>query len=184
MHLAKIAVIDTETTWNDAVMSIGVVIADSDTFELVDKRYYIIMPCKYEGGMYEHALYVNKPNRECTRETALLELKSFLSAHGVSKMFAYNAKFDWRHLPELGHLAWHDIMKLAAYRQHNKKIPAEADCYGTGRLKRDYGVESIYRMLSGNWRYTEYHNAITDAIDELAIMKMLNHRIENYERIS
>jgi hypothetical protein len=184
--VAKIAVIDTETTWNDKVMSIGVAIADSDTFELVDKRYYILMPHKFEGGMYEDALYVNntKPNRECSRETAMSELKVFLAGHGVSKMFAYNAKFDWRHLPELGHLVWHDIMRLAAYRQHNTKIPAEADCFNTGRLKRDYGVESIYRMLSGNWRYKEYHNAMTDAIDELAIMKMLNHRVENYERIS
>ncbi len=34
----RFAVIDTETTWDDAVMSVGLVIADSVTFELVDKQ--------------------------------------------------------------------------------------------------------------------------------------------------
>jgi len=34
--MSRFAVIDTETTWDDAVMSIGIVIADSVTFELID----------------------------------------------------------------------------------------------------------------------------------------------------
>lgn len=46
----RFAVIDTETTWGDAVMSIGVVIADWETFELVDKRYYILTPFKNTAG--------------------------------------------------------------------------------------------------------------------------------------
>lgn len=60
------------------------------------------------------------------------ELRRFLFSHDVASIFAYNATFDYRHLPELRHLAWHDIMKLAAYRQHNPKIPSCAECYGTG----------------------------------------------------
>jgi hypothetical protein len=35
--------------------------------------------------------------------------------------------FDKRHLPELGGYAWYDIMKLAAYRQYNPKIPASME---------------------------------------------------------
>ena len=95
-------------------------------------------------------------------------------------MFAYNAAFDYRHLPELSHLVWYDIMKLAAYRQHNSKIPGNADCYNTGRLKRGYGVESIYRLLSEDFSYFEMHNALTDAIDELEIMRLLNHKRSKY----
>ena len=72
-------------------------------------------------------------------------------------------------------------MRLAAYRQHNPRIPVRADCYGTGRLKRGYGVESIYRMLSGSSRYCEMHNALTDAIDELNIMRLLGHGLPVYE---
>lgn len=180
--MSRFAVIDTETTWGDAVMSVGIVIADSETFEQVDKRYYIITPFKDYGGMYTDALYANdiKPDLECSREMVMVELKRFLSDHEVAAMFAYNASFDYRHLPELNHLVWYDIMKVAAYRQHNHRIPECAECCRTGRLKRGYGVESVYRMLSEELEYCELHNALTDAIDELMIMKLLNHEIGKY----
>ncbi len=178
----RFAVIDTETTWGDAVMSVGIVIADPVSFELIDKRYYILTPFKDHGGMYTDALYVNgiKPDLECSREKVMAELRHFLSDYQATAMFAYNAAFDYRHLPELRQLAWYDIMKVAAYRQHNPCIPDCADCYGTGRLKRGYGVESIYRMLSKQRQYRELHNALTDAVDELTIMKLLNHEIGKY----
>ncbi|GHU94632.1 hypothetical protein FACS1894208_06040 [Clostridia bacterium] len=178
----RFAVIDTETTWGDAVMSIGVAVGDSATFELIDKRYYILTPFKNHGGMYESALYIDgiTPDVEGSREDVLRELAEFLDAHGAGVMFAYNAAFDYRHLPELAHLGWFDIMRLAAYRQHNRKIDECADCYKTGRLKRGYGVESIYRLLSGDRRYRERHNALTDAVDELRIMQMLEHELNKY----
>lgn len=180
--MSKFAVIDTETTWDDEVMSVGIVIADSASFELIDSRYYILTPYKQQGGMYSHALYSNglKPHAECTRKEAMAETNRFLSRHGIQAMFAYNAAFDCRHLPELHHLHWYDIMKVAAYRQHNPRIPASANCCQTGRLKRDFGVESIYRLLSGDPGYCELHNALTDAIDELAILKLLGHPLEKY----
>lgn len=180
--MSKFAVIDTETTWLDAVMSIGAVVADSETFELLDKRYFILTPFKNDGGMYTCALYAKgiEPDLECSREKAMIELVSFFATYEVEIMFAYNAIFDYRHLPELSYLAWYDIMKVAAYRQYNPKIPSCAECSGTGRLKRGYGVESVYRMLSGHFDYCEMHNALTDAVDELEIMRLLNHGIGKY----
>lgn len=185
MTLKQFAVIDTETTWMDDVMSVGIVIGESDTFELVDQRYYVLTPFKNHGGMYAHALYAGgvRPDLECPRETAMAELKKFLSKHKTAAIFAYNAGFDYRHLPELSNFTWHDIMKLAAYKQHNPGIPQYAECYGTGRLKRGYGVESVYRMLSNDYDYYETHNALCDAVDELKIMKLLNHKIERYRGI-
>jgi hypothetical protein len=182
MIMGRFAVIDTETTWGDEVMSIGVAVADSKTFELCDKRYYILEPFKSFGGMYSHALYIDgvEPDVECSRGDAIAELGDFLSAHGAGSVFAYNAAFDYRHLPELSRFSWHDIMRLAAYRQYNPKIPSHADCYGTGRLKSGYGVEEIYRLLSGDKRYCERHNALTDAVDELEIMSMLSHNLDKY----
>ena len=47
-------VIDTETTWYDEVMSIGAVVADSDTMSLVETKYYIIDPesfCLKKNGV-------------------------------------------------------------------------------------------------------------------------------------
>ena len=39
--MGKFAVIDTETNWADQVMSIGTVIADSDTFRPIEMKYHI-----------------------------------------------------------------------------------------------------------------------------------------------
>ena len=95
-------------------------------------------------------------------------------------MFAYNASFDRNHLPELRDLDWYDIMRLAAYRQHNPSILADADCCSTGRLKRGYGVETMLRLLSGNRTYRETHNACFDAMEELDIMRLLGHPLTAY----
>lgn len=181
----KFAVIDTETTWGDEVMSIGVAVADFEgekPFKLIDKRYYVLTPFKDHGGMYTYALYANgiKPDFEGARAQAVKKMREFFSFEKVSAVFAYNALFDYRHLPELAEYEWYDIMRLAAYKQYNKKIPDDADCYGTGRLKRNYGVESMYRMLSGNCGYRELHNALTDAIDELELMRMLDLSFDKY----
>ncbi|MCM1055430.1 MAG: hypothetical protein NC394_07910 [Bacteroides sp.] len=180
--MSRFAVIDTETTWHDEVMSIGAVVADPNSFKPLEARYFILTPFKEHGGMYAHALYAGgtKPDLEGSRETVMRELTRFFSSCGVSSVFAYNALFDCRHLEELSHLEWYDIMRLAAYRQYNKRIPSSAECFSTGRLKRGYGVESIYRMLSGDRSYRELHNALTDAADELEIMRMLGVGIEGY----
>ena len=50
--MSRFAVIDTKTTWSDEVMSIGIAIADSIDFGLIDKKYYILTPFKSHGGMY------------------------------------------------------------------------------------------------------------------------------------
>ncbi|NLC72902.1 MAG: hypothetical protein GX684_03910 [Ruminococcaceae bacterium] len=180
--MSYFAVIDTETTWNNELMSIGVVIAETCSFLAADMRYYVLTPFKDHGGMYSDALYIDgiTPYLETGRKNAVSDLIRFLDSYGISTILAYNAGFDKGHLPELGRFIWRDIMALAAYRQHNPHIPDCADCYSTGRLKRGYGVESIYRMISSDFEYYELHNALTDAVDELRILKILGHDIGKY----
>lgn len=180
--MGKFAVIDTETNWADQVMSIGTVIADADTFELIAAKYHIL-PIECEiGGMYESTLFIETPVQPilCTRAEAIADLRTWFQQHDVHSIFAYNACFDRNHLPELRDFNWYDIMRLAAYRQHNPKIPANADCYSSGRLKRGYGVEPMLRLLSGNRTYHESHNAFFDALDELKIMRLLEHHLKDY----
>lgn len=176
------AVIDTETNWMDQVMSIGTVIAEADTFRPVAAKYHILPAYCEVGGMYYDALFLETPVKPicCTRQAAMKDLLAWCNHYGATSIFAYNARFDKTHLPELGCLQWHDIMRLAAYRQHNPKIPATADLCSTGRLKRGYGVESMLQLLSGNRSYRETHNAIFDALDELEIMHLLGHPLEHY----
>lgn len=179
------AVIDTETNWADAVMSIGTVVADCDTFCLVDAKYHVIAP-EYEiGGMYESQLFSDPrlvPTL-CSRREALDELRQWLQHFGVTDLYAYNASFDRNHLPEFRDLVWHDIIRMAAYRQFNPKIPGTADCCSTGRLKHNYGVEPMLKLLSGNRTYHETHNAMYDAMDELEIMRLLGYKPCDYSKL-
>lgn len=176
------AVVDTETNWNDEVMSIGVVVADSVSKAAMDSRYYIIDPEYRVGGMFASELRLDNEGVAVTdRERALLEIRIWLDTYRVRKLFAYNASFDRNHLPEYADYEWYDIMRLAAYRQYNKGIPDDVDCCKTGRLKYGYGVESILRMLSGDKRYEETHNAVLDAEDELQIMQLLGYGLGAYD---
>lgn len=180
--MGKIAIIDTETNWADQVMSIGTVIAEADTFNPVAAKYHVL-PIECEmGGMYYDTLFLDTPVKPilCTRTEAIADLRAWFLQHGVRSIFAYNACFDRNHMPEMRSFDWYDIMRLAAYRQSNPKIPASAECCSTGRLKRGYGVEAMLRLLSGNYTYCESHNAFYDALDELEIMRLLRHPITKY----
>lgn len=180
--MGSFAVIDTETNWEDEVMSIGCCIADADTFGVISAKYHVLIPECEIGGMYYDALFPDTPVRPmlCSRDEAISDLLAWFFRYDVRHVFAYNARFDRSHLPELAMLNWYDIMHIAVYRQYNRMIPCSADCFSTGRLKRNYGVEPMLRLLSDDQTYHETHNALFDALDELQIMRLLGHGIEVY----
>ena len=177
------AVIDTETTWSDDVMSIGVVIADSQTLTVISAGYYLITPECNNGGMYSDRLHIKEADITFTgsRSAVLNKIRKQFQDNGVNRIMAYNANFDYNHLPELVDYTWCDIMKLASNKQYNSKIPSEIECYKNGRMKKGYGVENILRMLLGNPEYNETHNAFIDAIDELKIIQLLGVSINVYD---
>lgn len=179
----RFAVIDTETNWNDEVMSIGVLIANSRDFERTHSRYYILPRAEKIGGMYSKSMRMTKHEILTKhRPDAIDDLRYLLNSNGVDDLLAYNAHFDKRHLPELSDFCWRDIMKVAAYKQHNPHIPDHLPCCKTGRLRSGYGVERMLHIL-GKDDYCESHNAIIDARDELMIMKLLGHEIDFYPEI-
>jgi len=175
----KFAVIDTETNWENDVMAVGIVIAEDGIFEPLDYKYVIVDEAAKVGGMFSYALIVNDQKPEILKKPqAIKAIIDYLDSNDVKSIFAYNAIFDFRCLPELCKFSWHDILRLAAYKQHNPAIPA-ASCCRTGRLKSGYKVEDILRMF-GERDYRELHNALTDAADELRIMRYLKHPINKY----
>lgn len=181
--MSYFAVLDTETNWYNEVMSIGLVVSDSDAFRPVETKYFILDPDFKCGGMFSSALTMRgQKSILAGRADALDRIGAWLRSFEVRSLFAYNASFDCGMLPELSDYCWHDIMRLAAYRQYNDAIPDCADCFGTGRMKSGYGVEPMMRLLSGNQRYAEKHNALCDAVDELEIMRLLGHELEMYQK--
>ena len=174
------AVLDIETNWQQEMMSVGMVIADDEQFVAVEKIYCIISPECQVGGLYSCALRnVNeKLIQTCTRAEAISNLTNVLSNYHVRSIFSYNAKFDYRFLPELHHYVWHDIMCVAANINTNDKLPPDEEYYRTGLLKRK-SFERIMRLIY--WKgYTESHNALCDAVDELQLMGIINQKLETY----
>ena len=176
------AVIDTETTWSDRVMSIGLCVVEKGSYRHLEERYYIIYPESCESGMFSSALIVKNCPKPfvCSRSDALGRIKQLFEAYSISEVFAYNASFDRAHLPEMDYVAWYDIMRIAAYKQFNTRLPDSCEFYKTGRMKKNYGVEQMFRLLSGNRQYCETHNAALDAFDEAELMKLLNVPYEVY----
>ena len=181
----KFIVLDTETTWDNRLMSIGAVIVDAITYQQLDAKYYILTPEYKTGGMYSYALRIKgiKGPVVCSREKAIKNLIKCFALHNVGSIFAYNASFDYSLLPEFTAFNWYDIMRIAAYVQYNHKIPSGLPLCSTGRLKSGYGVEAMLRMLSGDNTYCETHNALIDAMDELRIMMLLGYPLEKYFKL-
>lgn len=76
----KFAVIDTETNWDNEVMSIGVVIAEDGDFEALESKYIIIEKAAKRGGMFSNTLWVKGQDPEVTdREGAIAGLIEFLN---------------------------------------------------------------------------------------------------------
>ncbi len=181
--MSLFAVIDTETTWSGRLMTAGILIAESDTFKVIDHRYFVIKEALVEGGMYDYVIHVKGlEEKKVSDKNIGNEIYDYLKGKNVASIYAYNANFDKNCLPYLSMFKWHDIMRLAAYKQYNSAIPETAPCCKTGRLKSGYGVENIMKMFGKN-NYFESHNALIDARDELEIMKLLGHALEVYPEI-
>lgn len=175
------AVVDVETNWYNQVMSVGIVIGDCDDFSAVDCRYYVIAPEYEAGGMYSSVLFgVSKELTEiCARKEAVNGITALLANYGVSDILAYNAPFDCKCLPELSGYTWRDILPVAANRNYNLKLPDNYEYFSTGLLKRGRGVENVMRLIYRR-DFTELHNGLQDALDELQLMRLINQPLSVY----
>ena len=83
--MGSFAVIDTETNWEDEVMSIGCCIADADTFGVISAKYHVLIPECEIGGMYYDALFPDTPVRPmlCSRYEAISDLLAWFFRYDV-----------------------------------------------------------------------------------------------------
>lgn len=183
--MKNIVIIDTETNYYNELMSIGLVICNNELVELA-RYYYIISPECDAPSLYYYSLYLDKVRIDYkgTHEKIMNMVIKNLKEYDVDKIFAYNAGFDYNFLKELQDYEWYDIMRMAIYKEYNSKITDEYPTFKTGRLKRNYGVEPIYQMLSGDRYYHELHNALTDAVDETEIMRLLGLDVDLYIKLN
>ncbi|EIN15368.1 Hypothetical protein, predicted transmembrane protein [Mycoplasmopsis agalactiae 14628] len=183
----NIAVIDVETNFSNEVVSIGVAIADKNSFSLIDQNYWLIGEREQYESMYKHVYHIPELKKYGikdyvvnTYDEAIEKLIQFLNYYNIDDWFSYT-KFDYSKLPELHDLYnWFDISIPAKNINTNDFIPKDSPTFKNGALRANWGVEPIYRLLSGNSKYSEIHNALFDAIDELKIMQMLELTYEGF----
>ena len=174
-------VVDTETTWKRKLMTAGALVFN-ENFEVVDNFYEMSVGAYRQGGYYKDQVYNSllDPVQASTSEI-LDDILELYEKHNCKGIFAYNAQFDKGLLTTLPSDEWYDIMKIAAYKQNNPFLTDEFEYCATGRLKKNYNVEFMYKLLSGKESYKEIHNAYQDAVDELELMRMLKIPIEKYK---
>ena len=175
--------IDTETTYSNKLMTIGGIVFDQD-FNIIDDFYEMDYHAYMQGGKFKNVVFAAGKSPKYTKKEELLnDIRTFYDKWQCQGVFAYNAPFDKKLVSNLTKEKWYDIMKIAAYKQTNRFLPADAEYCKTGRLTKNYSAEAMYRLLSGNSNYVELHNAYQDALDELAIMRLLKVKIEDYKEI-
>ncbi|MCP9306666.1 hypothetical protein [Mesomycoplasma ovipneumoniae] len=101
----NIAVIDVETNYDSEIFSVGVVIAGSTNFKLIDKKYWIIENNWKVGGKYAPNAWLPLEFEQetilvQTRKEMIVRLIKFLKSYEVKNWFSYT-NYDFRHLPEL-----------------------------------------------------------------------------------
>lgn len=76
---AYFAVIDTETTWSNEVMSIGIVISNSADFLPLETKYYVLSPEYLNGGMFSSVIKIKgqKVDINGSRSKIISDIKSF-----------------------------------------------------------------------------------------------------------
>lgn len=176
------AVIDVETNLRDQVISIGVVIADKDTFEEVWAGYYVIDSLYKTPSMFGNMLFLSDIKEPVidSRSNIIGEIKKSLELYGTDRILAYCGKFDYDRLPELSNYLWCDIADIAAFKQYNDRIPENVSICSSGRIKKGYRVVDMMHYL-GEKDYIETHNSLGDALDELRMVKLLGHDISVYD---
>jgi hypothetical protein len=184
----KFVVIDLETNYSNEIMTAGLVISDDTDFEVQDMFYWIVDSSQIGvfSSQIDHPRLKDYPNIYHKGEIQCVDkfeksLTQVLTEAGVEHIFAYNAGFDRRLLPSLVEFKWVDIMSKASNINTNPFIPKELECFKTGRLKKGFGVEPIYRHVTGNKRYKETHNAVLDCLDELEIIKRLGYKVDGWD---
>lgn len=211
--MAYYMIIDTETCdryarktdqpepWNSLVYDIGFVVADSKTFEVVDKGSYVVAETFNSPRLMNSAYYADK--LPAYREGITLDdsgawqmlpfldiyrcIKDVIKKHCIKKVWAYNCKFDTAALNSTIRTYSNNFVNyFFPYGVKVCDIWDYASCITAtkGYLKfvSEYGLftatgnprtsaEAVYAYLTNNPGYIERHTACEDALIECAILK-------------
>lgn len=178
-NLDFFAIIDTKTNYYGNAISIGVVVVNSH-FEIQQAQYYLIP----EELIHDHnhkddfdIIHVYKTYFgrlfDCENH-----IRTLMNQYNITNIYAYNAFYVKKSLPEMNNYNWFDIAKVATYKQYNHELPLDADYDENGQLLR-YAMKNVIELMMKTY-YKCVNHALYNALDELKIMKLIGLPIEKY----
>ena len=190
----KIIVLDTEALGllKPIVYEVGYVIADTDG-KVICKRDYLIKQVYDNEELFATAYFANKRdvyNKKIADGLAKLVywgyamkvLASDIEKYGITKIYAYNSRFDKGAINYTHEIypakckptadGIEDIMRYikpiistAEYKEF-----CEANGYMTANNRHQKTAEVVYRYLTNNVDFIEDHMAVEDCLIELEIL--------------
>ena len=148
-------VIDTETNWHDKVMSIGIVVANVDTFQMAAVRYYVITPEELVGGMYSGAMRLKNDEFFTKRDAMeILDLNAQQAGILLKHMIEERELLRISKGKTTRYIKYQEnVVKLSPYSQEEKvlKLAEDNGSISNDEVRELLGVSagSVNVLLSG-----------------------------------
>lgn len=192
-HVAIVRAID---NLSGKCAALGIVVIDRDTLAVTEKKYFLCSDCIGENIPIDNLCPYELEIKETGEEITIIDrgdmekaICGWLKDHDIHEFLFYGGGTDKRCLSpvikDLG-IGWFDVSYIAAYQQRNPRLqmlgmPANYFS-GTGRLTCGYGLQDMYRMMTGSRTYERSYNAIEEAKDILVIINMIGVPLSAYEK--
>ena len=170
-----IAVIDSKDNFEGYPISIGIVIINSNTYDIQHAQYYLLPESLVVDGMFNSLVETHHVYQTYFGTLTYVEnhIRTLLKRFNITSIYAYNARFVFNVLPGLQRYDWYDIMPVANNKYDNKLLPESEEYRGDGTLKYLCGVHSILSKITNMSVRCSYH-AMYDALDVVKLIKCMS----------
>lgn len=181
-NLDIIAIIDAKLNFIDEIISIGIAIVDAKTFEIKTAEYFLVPEELIIDGFNNGNITIAHTYQTYFGAHKDIEnhIRKLLNQYNITNIYTFNGKFIYSKLTGLQKYHWYDIMKVAAYKQYNYKLPDNLMFNDQGRLLYKCNIKDLMEILTKTYFYYTNH-ALYDVLDETKMMKLLDLNINVYD---
>ena len=181
-NLETIAILDAKTNFIDNIISIGVSIVNAKTFEVKTAEYFLIPEELIVDGLNNNNVNIHHIYKTYFGAQKDVEnhIRKLLNQYGITNIYTFNGKFIYKQLTGLQNYHWYDIIKVAAHKQYNYKLPDNLMFNDQGRLLYKCNIKDLMEILTKTYFYYTNH-ALYDTLDIARIMKIVDLNINVYD---
>ena len=180
-NLDVIAIIDAKLNFIDEIISIGIAIVDAKTFKVKTAEYFLVPEELIIDGFNNDNITIAHTYQTYFGAHKDIEnhIRKLLNQYNITNIYTFNGKFIYRKLAGLQKYHWYDIIKVAAYKQYNYKLPDNLMFNDQGRLLYKCNIKDLMEILTKTYFYYTNH-ALYDTLDIARMMSLIDLPIEQY----